>query len=135
MKPLLALALPVMLSANAAAAAGYSGNWLVTVSHATRSDGTYCLTLTDDGSFGWPHSGLASLTSQAGGNLPYGTFQVINHTLVATFQQQGGEGQNAGLVFTAPAKSGDVGKGVYEQVYGGEESDSGVAAFGTKGSC
>jgi hypothetical protein len=54
---------------------------------------------------------------------------------VATFQQQGGEGQNAGLVFTAPAKSGDVGKGVYEQVYGGEESDSGVAAFGTKGSC
>jgi len=133
--PAFAAALSLVFSAGAAPAASYSGNWLVTVSHAIRSNGTYCLTLTDDGSLGWPHSGEASLTSQVSGNLPYGTFQVIDHFLVATFEQEGGEGQNAGLVFTAPAKNGTVGKGVYEQVYGGEESDSGDAAFGKKGGC
>jgi hypothetical protein len=133
---LLATALSAVVSASAALASGvsYSGNWPLTVTHSIRSNGAYCLTVTDDGSLGWPHSGEASLTSQVSGNLPYGTFQLIDHTIMVTMDQQG-ETQNAGLVFNAPASNGNIGKGVYEQVYGGEETDSGEVVFGKKGGC
>lgn len=49
MKALLAIAaaLTMLASAGAAVAASYSGNWPLTVTHSKRSDGTYCLTLTD----------------------------------------------------------------------------------------
>ncbi|MGA7354498.1 MAG: hypothetical protein WA431_15545 [Candidatus Cybelea sp.] len=111
----------------------YSGAWPVTVSHAARGNGTYCLTLKDTGSQGWPHSGLASLTGN-GSNLPYGTFQIINHILVATIQQPGAY-QNAALLFVGPANNGRIGNGTFEQVYGGEGSDPGDLAFGMKGGC
>ncbi|HMF27374.1 MAG TPA: hypothetical protein VKE42_01295, partial [Candidatus Cybelea sp.] len=94
------------------------------------SNGTSCLTLTDDGSNGWKHSGSASL----GGSLSFGTFQVINHTLVATIEASG-YGQNAGLVFIGSANHGNIGKGVFEDVYGGEDFDSGALTFGMKGGC
>ena len=105
------------------------------MTHSQRSNGTYCLTLTDGGYFGWRHSGLATLVTSYGGKLTNGTFQVIDHTLVATNLQPGGY-TNAGLVFTAPAARGNIGRlGVYEQVYGGQESDSGVLKVGMKGGC
>jgi hypothetical protein len=116
-----------------APAHGYSGNWPLTVAHSQRSNGAYCLTLTDDGSLGWPHSGEASVTG-VGGKLPYGTFQVIDHLLIVTIQQPGGS-QNAGLVFIGTVDSGAIGKGTYDQVYGGEEFDSGTLTFGANGGC
>ena len=136
MKMLLPLATAASLTvwAGAATAVTYSGNWPLTVSHSQRSDGSYCLKLTDDGSLGWPHSGEAVLATPSDGDL-YGTFQVIGHALVATIEQPGDSGQNAGLVFTGHASNGAVGKGIYDQVYGGEEFDSGKVAFGAKGGC
>ena len=126
--------LSMVISANAATAVTYSGNWPFTVTHSQRSDGTYCLTLTDDGSLGWPHSGYASLQDPFG-NEYFTTFQLIGNLLTATAEQPGGSGQNAGLVFVAHAANGVIGKGVYDQVYGGEEIDSGKVAFGAKGGC
>lgn len=112
---------------------GYTGSWPVTVTHSQHSNGTYCLTLTDNGSDGWPHSGSASLIigSQT---FPGGSFQVINHTLVATITAQG-YSQNAGLLFIAPAARGNIGRGVFEDVYGGGDFDSGALTFGMKGGC
>jgi hypothetical protein len=120
-------------SAGAAMARGYSGNYPVTVTRSQHSNGTYCLTLTDNGNYGWPHSGSASLVIGST-KFPYGTFQVINRTLIATIQAQG-YGQNAGLVFVAPAARGVIGQGVFEDVYGGEDFDSGALAFGMRGGC
>jgi len=139
---LIAIAVAMVISSNAAMARSFgfpttrsfSGNWPVTVSQSRGANGTYCLTLTDNGSLGWRHSGPASLTGVGSGTLQ-GTFQLIEHTLVVTIQSQGGSGQNEGLVFAGSAGSGNIGKGFYTGVYGGEEIDSGVLAFGTKGGC
>jgi len=112
----MATALPIVafaLTPSAAMAQSYSGNWPATVTHSQHSNGTYCLTLTDNGTLGWPHNG----------------------TLVVTIEEEGGTGQNAGLVFSASAGHGDIGKGVYEDVFGGEEFDSGVLVFGVKDGC
>jgi hypothetical protein len=121
---------------SAAMAQSYSGNYPLTVTQSHHADGTYCLTLTDDGSLGRPHSGEASLTGEkVGGTLPYGTFQVIDQFLVVTIDQPAGTGVDDSLVFTVPARNGNiVGKGVYVQVYG-EAIDSGVVAFGVRGGC
>jgi uncharacterized membrane protein len=133
---ILAAALPVVLAAGAANAASFSGNYAVTISHSKYANGPYCLTLTDNGGLGWPHSGQASLTGEGvGGTLPYGTFQLMNNTVVVTIQESGDSGQNAGLVFSAPSSNGNIAKGIYDQVYGGEEFDSGLVAFGAKGGC
>lgn len=109
---------------------GYTGNWPLTITKSHHSNGTYCLALTDKGSNGFRHSGSASL----GGSLNFGTFQVINHTLVATIEASG-YGQNAGLVFIGRANHGNIGNGFFEDVYGGEDFDSGALAFGMKGGC
>ncbi len=131
------LALPVVLSAGAAMAGGgsYTGNWALTVTHSQHGNGTYCLGLNDDGSFGWTHSGEATLTGQnVGGTLPYGSFQLIGHTLLVTIDQPGCNGLDASLVFVAPSTDGNIAKGIYTQVYA-EAIDAGKVAFGTKGSC
>jgi len=136
MRTFIAIALPIValaLTSSAAMAQSYSGNWPVTVSKSQFANGKYCITLTDDGSLGWPHSGEASLNPPSG--TVFGTFQLIDGLLMVTFQQPGGTGQNAGLVFIGAASKGKITKGVYEQVYGGEEFDSGVLVFGTKGGC
>lgn len=129
-----AAALAALVSVSTAATVSYSGNWPVTLTHARAGNGTYCLTLTDNGSLGWEHSGPASLAGQ-GESFPYGTFQLIDHLLVATIQSESGTGQNAGLVFIAPASDGKLGDGTFDEVYGGEEFVSGALAFGTKGGC
>lgn len=119
----IAAAMAMILSASAAMAQSYTGSWPLTVTHSKHSNGTYCLTLKDEGYFGWRHSGGASLVTSYGGKLTDGSFQLIDHTLVATIVQPGGGSQNAGLVFTARAGHGTIDRlGVYEQVYGGESS-------------
>jgi hypothetical protein len=124
----------LFLSTQGALAGGYSGSWPITVTHAKYGNGSYCLTIKDDGSLGFQHSGFVSL--QAPGNtLPFGTFQLIGHLLTVTVEAQGGSGQNAGLVFVAPASAGSIGNGIYDEVYGGEAFDSGKAAFGAKDGC
>jgi len=111
------------------AAQSYGGNWPVTVTHSQHSNGTYCLTLTEYGK----NAGSAALVIGSQ-KFPYGTFQVINRTLVATIQAQG-YGQNAGLVFVGSASRGNIGRGVFDDVYGGEAFDEGALAFGMKGGC
>ena len=106
----------------------YSGAWPVTVTRSQRSNGTGCLTLTGNGS-----GGSASLVF-GGQKYVYGSFQVINHTLVATIQAQAGS-QNAGLVFVGSASRGNIGPGVFDDVYGGEAFDEGALAFGMKNGC
>ena len=133
-----AMALPIVafaLTPSSAVAQSYSGNWPITVTQSQHSNGTYCLKLTDNGSLGWPHSGQASLTIAKGDNLPYGTFQLIDGLLLVTIEASGATGQNAGLVFLGRASGGHISKGVYDQVYGGEASDTGVLVFGEKGGC
>lgn len=120
----------VAAAPSTAMAQGYTGKWPVTISRSHHSDGSYCLTLSDNGSGGFRHSGSASL----GGSLNFGTFQVINHDLVATIEAQG-YGQNAGLVFIGRANGGSIGNGFFEDVYGGEDFDSGALTFGMKGGC
>jgi hypothetical protein len=137
MKTLLAIAatLPMVMQANAARAESYSGTWKLTVTHSQHANGTYCLTLNDDGSLDWPHSGEASLSGQGvGGTLPYGDFQLIRHTMMVSIESPAGTGVDTTLVFTAHAGNGSIGTGAYEIAYG-ETIDSGVVAFGAKGSC
>lgn len=132
---LMAMALPLVALAvtpSAAVAQSYSGNWPATVSHSTGSNGTYCLTLTDNGSNHWPHSGQA--TTVLNGNTAYGTFEVIGALITVTIQSQGGYA-DAGLVFVAQASNGTIGRGVYDDVYSGEGIDSGLVVFGAKNSC
>lgn len=137
MKPFLsfASALPLaMVSASSVLAGAYSGNWPITVAHSQHTNGTYCLTIKDDGSIDWPHSGYGSFSIPGDAPL-FATFQLIDHLLTVTVEAPGLTGQNAGLVFVAPAGNGTIGKGIYDEVYGGEESDSGIAVFGPKNSC
>ncbi len=124
------------LTPSAAMAQRYSGNWPVNVDLPPQFGHTACLTLVDNGTAGAPHSGSASISGPlVGGTLPYGTFQVINHLLVVTIQAASDSGSDAGLVFIAPASDGDIGTGVFENVYGGEDFLSGALTFGTKGGC
>ncbi len=126
---LVAIVAIMVVSAGAATAHGYSGNWPVTVTQSQHSNGTSCLTLTETGN----NFGSASLVI-GGQKFPYGTFQVFNHTLVATIEAQGGTGQNAGLVFIGSAGR-NIGPGVFDDVYGGEAFDEDALTFGIKGRC
>jgi hypothetical protein len=114
----------MVASTGAALANGYTGSWPVTVTKSQHSNGTSCLTLGEDGS-----------ASVVLGSRKYdGSFLVINHTLVATITVQA-YSQNAGLVFIGSARRGNIGPGVFEDVYGGSDFDSGALAFGMNGGC
>jgi hypothetical protein len=131
----MAAALPILafaLTPVAASAQSYTGNWPATVTQSKGSNGTYCIALTDNGSNGWPHSGQATVVE--GRNTLYGTFQVIGPLITVTIESYGSY-QNAGLVFVAQANNGVIGRGVYDDVYNGQEIDDGVLAFGAKNSC
>lgn len=130
------LTVAVALSPSAVMAQSYSGNWPVNVSLPPQFAHTACLTLVDNGTAGARHSGSVSISGPlVGGTLSYGTFQLINHLLVATIQSGGDSGQSAGLVFIGPASDGDIGNGVFEEVYGGEDFLSGALTFGKNGGC
>ncbi len=60
----------------------------MTVSHSQYANGKCCVTLTDDGSLGWPHSGAASLVPE-NGTYP-GQFQVIDGLLTVTIPAPAG---------------------------------------------
>jgi hypothetical protein len=119
------------VSSSAAMAQSYTGNWPVTVTQSLRDNGTDCITLTDDGAFGWPHSGQAVLNGQQN---PYGGyFTVIDGLITITFTFPSGEGDCCDfVVFTARASNGRITKGAFN--YFGI-TDNGVVAFGKKDGC
>lgn len=133
MKTLLTIAatLSIVVSASAAMASSFSGNYPVTVTHSKFSNFRHCLTLTDNGTLGWPHSGPAVLDGRRdlGGSL-----QIIG-PLIEVVTNQGGTIQNAAAVYSATVGYRKFDTGAFEQIYGGASSDSGVVAFGMKGGC
>jgi hypothetical protein len=119
------------LMSSAATAQSYSGNWPVNVTLPPQFAHTACLSLVDSGTSG-KHSGSASLSGPMVGSATLtGTFQVINHLLVATVESGSDTGEVVYMLFIAPAADGDLGKGVYEE----PGFLSGSATFGTKGGC
>ena len=119
------------LTTSAAMAQSYTGDWPATVTRSQRSNGTYCISLTDNGTNGAPHSGPATLI---GTNNPYGgSFTVVNGIITVSFTYPSGEGDCCDYqVFTARASNGNIGNGVYN--YFGIP-DVGLLAFGKKNSC
>ncbi len=119
------------LTASAEMPQSYTGNWPTTVTGSQRNNGTDCITLTDDGSYGFPHSGEAVVNGQEN---PYGGyFTVVNGLMTVTFTYPSGEGDCCNFqVFTARASNGHIGKGVFN--YFGL-TDIGVLAFGKKDGC
>ena len=65
----------------------------------------------------------------------FATFQVIGNTIEVAVQDEGGNGEVAGTVITAPARHGSLGNGVFAIVLAGESVDSGKVAFGPNGGC
>jgi hypothetical protein len=126
----------IALTPTQATAQSYSGNWPLKVDLPPQFGDTACLTLVDNGTGGAPHSGSASISGPLVGSTLSGTFLVINHLLVPTIEDPSLEsGSNAGLVFIAPAGDGELGKGVFENVYGGGDFLSGALTFGKNGGC
>jgi hypothetical protein len=134
-----------ILSANAALAGGgsYTGNWQVRLTHDVYvtnlgytghgPNSTHCVSLTDDGSIGWPHSGFAELDGNANSS---GQFSVIGNTIMIYFDASGGEGETASIVLSGTAKNGVIdNRGAYDYLVAGESFDADKASFGSKGSC
>ena len=131
----------LLVPAGAATAHGYNGNtmfvpvsrsyigaWPVTISHSQRSNGTGCLTLTQNAS-----GGSASLVFGSQ-KYPYGSFVVVNDILVANITEPL-YGQNGALMFIAHADQGHIREGVFENIEGGSNFDFGALAFGKKNGC
>jgi hypothetical protein len=132
MKTLFALAAGLAIATSSTAMAGgdsYSGNWPLTISHSLFMNGTYCLTVTDDGSEGWTHSGEATVPEYT-----YGIFQVIHGKFVAGIVEPAG-GQNDVLVLTSNGRDGVFDDGAAVLEAGGEPLDSGVMKVGKRGGC
>lgn len=125
-----AAATAMILCAGPAMARGYNynGAWPVTITGSQRSNGTGCLTLS-----GTAGSGSASLVFGSQ-KYPYGSYVVINDILVANITEPL-YGQNGALMFVAHANHGHIGLGVFENVEGGSNFDSGALAFGMKNGC
>ncbi len=125
------LAVAVFAFTGAAMAQSFSGDWPATVSHSTRSNGTDCISLTDNGTNGAAHSGPATLISSNGS--ASGSFTVVNGIMTISFSYPSGEGDCCAYqVFTAVASKGQIGSGVYN--YFGI-TDLGVLVFGKKNTC
>jgi hypothetical protein len=110
------------------AAAGngsYTGRWPLTVTNGQFLNGTYCLTVTDDGG-----SGTATIPQYQ-----FGVFEVINGIFTADIVVPL-EGQNGVLVFTASGRDGKIGKqGSAVQLEGGEPLYAGAMAVGKRNGC
>jgi hypothetical protein len=124
-----ALATAVSVSTALAGSGSYTGNWPLTVTNGGYLNGSYCLTVTDDGSEGWTHSGSATIPQYQ-----YGYFQVIHGKFMADIVVPL-QGQNGVLVFTGDGHNGNIGNGAAAQIEGGEPLYSGVMKVGTKGGC
>lgn len=103
---------------------GYAGSWPVTVTD-QHGSWTGCLTLSGSGS-----AALVSGSQKFNG----GSYFITNKLLVATIPAQG-YGQNAGLVFVGRAMHSGLGAGIFDEVYGGSDFESGSLTFGAKGGC
>ena len=138
--PLLAFA----LTPSAASAQSFTGNYNVSVTESKCGltgnikcgNSSYCLELTDDGSFGRTNSGPAKLNSSQITVPLFGSFQVIGKTIVAAFGIGSGTGEADTIVLVAPANAstGTIGVGIYDLAAGGSEA-TGLATFGVKNSC
>ena len=116
---------------SAALAQSYTGHWPATVTHSQRDNGKNCISLTDDGSYGFRHSGEAVLNGQNNGYPGY--FTVVEGLMTVTFTFPSGEGDCCDFeVFTAPASKGQIGKGVFNYL---GLTDIGLVAFGKKDAC
>lgn len=138
-------ALSAALSAGAAPAesASYTGNWQVKLTNDVfpttlgytghGPDSTHCISLTDDGSVGWRHSGYAMLDHSFNSS---GQFAVIGNTILIYVYTLGSGQEPASLVFSGHAKNGEIGrKAAFDNIQGGESSDAADATFKAKGSC
>jgi hypothetical protein len=144
-RTLIAIALPVLafaaLAPSAAKAQSYTGNYPVAV---TQNKGgiagtillgnvSFCLELVDDGDFGRPHSGTATLGDYEGGTLTGGEFYVLGTMIFVNFSVGSDNGESVGLVLFAPASNGKIGAGIFGDT--GGVPTSGLAKIGAKGGC
>jgi hypothetical protein len=143
---LMATALAILafaLTSSAAKAQSFTGNYPVLETQVKAGVGgtikgsnqNFCLALTDDGSFGRPHSGTATLEGFDGGSLTGGVFYVIGNNIFVNFVVGSSTGEAAGLVIFAPANAskGTIGTGILG-LTGGVPS-SGLATIGVKNGC
>ena len=143
---LVATALAILgfaLTSSAAKAQSFTGNYPVLETQVKGGIGgtikganqNFCLVLTDDGSFGRPHSGTATLEGFNGGSLTGGVFYVIGNNIFVNFVVGSSTGEAAGLVIFAPANASKetIGTGILG-LTGGVPS-SGLATFGLKNGC
>jgi hypothetical protein len=139
-----AMALPVLafaLTPTAAKAQSYTGNYPVSVTEVklgiagniTGPNVSFCLELTDDGSFGRPHSGTATLGDYEGSTLTGGEFYVLGNMIFVNFAVGSDNGESVGLVLFAAVTNGKIGTGIFGDT-GGVPS-SGLAKVSVKGGC
>jgi hypothetical protein len=143
---LMATALAILafaLTSSAAKAQSFTGDYPVLETQVKAGVGgtikganqNFCLVLTDDGSFGRPHSGMATLEGFDGGSLTGGEFYVIGNNIFVNFVVGSSTGEASALVIFAPANAskGTIGTGILG-LAGGVPS-SGLATFGVKNGC
>ena len=138
-----ALAILAFALTSAAKAQSFTGNYPVLETQVKAGIGgtikganqNFCLVLTDDGSFGRPHSGTATLDGFDGGSLTGGEFYVIGNNIFVNFVVGSSTGEASGLVIFAPvtASKGTIGTGILG-LTGGVPS-SGLATVGVKNGC
>lgn len=143
-RTLIAMAVVVFAFAvapSAAKAQSYTGNYPVAV---TQNKGgiagtillgnvSFCLELVDNGDYGRPHSGTATLGDYEGGTLTGGEFYVLGNMIFVNFAVGSDNGEDVGLVLFAPASNGKIGAGIFGDT-GGVPS-SGLAKVSAKGGC
>jgi hypothetical protein len=142
----IAMALPVLafaIAPSVAKAQSFTGNYPVLETQVKAGVGgtikganqNFCLVLTDDGSFGRPHSGTATLEGFDGGSLTGGEFYVIGNNIFVNFVVGSSTGEAAGLVIFAPATASTwkIGTGILG-LTGGVPS-TGLATVGVKNGC
>ena len=142
----IAMALPLLALAigpSAAKAQSFTGNYPVLetqvkggiAGNIKGANQNFCLVLTDDGAFGRPHSGTATLEGFDGGSLTGGEFYVIGHNILVNFVVGSTTGEASSLVLFAPANAstGTIGTGILG-LTGGVVS-TGLATVGAKNGC
>src|SRR5258708_24434211 len=109
----IAMALPLLAFAigpSAAKAQSFTGNYPVLetqvkggiAGNIKGANQNYCLVLTDDGAFGRPHSGTATLDGFNGGSLTRGEVYVIGNKILLNFVVGSAPGGGSGLVLFSP---------------------------------
>lgn len=143
-RALIAMAVPILafaLAPSAATAPSYTGNYPVAVTEVKAGiagnivggNTNFCLELTDNGNYGRPHSGTATLGDYEGGTLSGGEFYVLGNMIFVNFAVGSDNGETVGLVLFAPVINGKIGTGIFGDT-GGVPS-SGMAKVGVKGGC